>query len=95
MSTWQEIADLFYGEQAEEGMNAFMAPAGQLSALPQAAEIVNPLFDALEQGDYLYAADLLLYETEDKKNPEKKKNAASPSVVVSFFSCTCLRIVSS
>ena len=51
MSTWQEIADLFYGEQAEEGMNAFMAQAGQLSALPQAAEIVNPLFDALEQGD--------------------------------------------
>ena len=49
-----------------------MAQAGQLSALPQAAEIVNPLFDALEQGDYLYAADLLLYETEDKKNPEKK-----------------------
>ena len=39
MSTWQEIADLFYGEQAEEGMNAFMAQAGQLSALPQAAEI--------------------------------------------------------
>lgn len=67
MSTWQEIADLFYGEQAEEGMNAFMAQAGQLSALPQAAEIVNPLFDALEQGDYLYAADLLLYETQDKK----------------------------
>ena len=72
MSTWQERADLFYGEQAEEGMNAFMAQAGQLSALPQAAEIVNPLFDALEQGDYLYAADLLLYETQDKKNPEKK-----------------------
>ena len=77
MSTWQEIADLFYGEQAEEGMNAFMAQAGQLSALPQAAEIVNPLFDALEQGDYLYAADLLLYETEDKKNPEKSKNHLS------------------
>lgn len=72
MSTWQEIADLFYGEQAEEGMNAFMAQAGQLSALPQAAEIVNPLFDALEQGVYVYAADLLLYETQDKKNPEKK-----------------------
>lgn len=72
MSTWQEIADLFYGEQAEEGMNAFMAQAGQLSALPQATEIVNPLFDALEQGEYLYAADLLLYETQDKKNPEKK-----------------------
>ena len=39
MSTWQEIADLFYGEQAEEGMNAFMAQAGQLSALPQAASV--------------------------------------------------------
>ena len=72
MSTWQEIADLFYGEQAEEGMNVFMAQAGQLSALPQAAEIVNPLFDALEQGDYLYAADLLLYETEGAKKNEKK-----------------------
>lgn len=71
MSTWQEIADLFYGEQAEEGMNAFMAQAGQLSALPQAAEIVNPLFDALEQGDYLYVADLLLYETEDAKKNQK------------------------
>lgn len=71
MSTWQEIADLFYEEQAEEGVNAFMAHAGQLSALPQAAEIVNPLFDALEQGDYLYAADLLLYETEVAKKSEK------------------------
>lgn len=71
MSTWQEIADLFYEEQAEEGVNAFMAQAGQLSALPQAAEIVNPLFDALEQGDYLYAADLLLYETEVEKKSEK------------------------
>ena len=56
-------------------MNAFMAQAGQLSALPQAAEIVNPLFDALEQGDYLYAADLLLYETEDKKILKKRSSA--------------------
>ena len=55
----------FVEDQLQKG--GFMAQAGQLSALPQAAEIVNPLFDALEQGDYLYAADLLLYETQDKK----------------------------
>ncbi len=39
-----------------------MANVAVLGQLPAAAPWINRLFDALEQGDYIYAADLLRYE---------------------------------
>lgn len=59
---WEEIADLFYRNQSEEGMQRFLANVAALSQDPAAASWINPLFDALERGDYVYAADLLRYE---------------------------------
>lgn len=61
-SIWEEIADLFYQNKTAEGMEFFMANVAALGQLPAAAPWINPLFDALEQGDYMYAADLLRYE---------------------------------
>lgn len=61
-NVWEEIADLFYGGNPAEGMKCFMEHVSALGQLPAAAPWVNPLFDALDQGDYLYAADLLRYE---------------------------------
>lgn len=61
-SIWEEIADLFYQNRTAEGMECFMANVAVLGQLPAAAPWINRLFDALEQGDYIYAADLLRYE---------------------------------
>lgn len=61
-SIWEEIADLFYQNRTAEGMECFMANVAVLGQLSAAAPWINPLFDALEQGDYIYAADLLRYE---------------------------------
>lgn len=61
-SIWEEIADLFYQNRTAEGMECFMANVAALGQLPAAAIWADPLFDALEQGDYMYAADLLRYE---------------------------------
>lgn len=61
-SIWEEIADLFYRNRMTEGMECFMANVAKLGQLPAAAPWIDPLFDALDQGDYMYAADLLRYE---------------------------------
>lgn len=61
-SIWEEIADLFYRNRIAEGMECFMAHVAALGQLPAAVPWINPLFDALERGDYLYAADVLRYE---------------------------------
>lgn len=61
-SVWEQIADLFYCGQTEEGMELFMANVAVLGQLPSATRWIHPLFDALEQGDMVYAADLLRYE---------------------------------
>ena len=61
-SVWEEIADLFYCSQTAEGMEIFMANVAALGQIPAAAPWINPLFDALERGDTIYAADLLRYE---------------------------------
>lgn len=61
-SIWEETADLFYQSRIAEGMECFMAHVASLGQLPTAAPWINPLFDALERGDYLYAADVLCYE---------------------------------
>lgn len=64
---WEEIASLFYRNQTAEGMECFMKQVAALGQLPAVAPWVNPLFDALEQGDYIYAADILRYEIAEKQ----------------------------
>lgn len=57
-----QIADFFYQEQNEEGMDAFLKIAARIGQNPELSGFVNPLFDALEQGDYILAADILQHE---------------------------------
>lgn len=61
MSIWKEIADFFYCGKTVEGMELFMNNVASLGQ-QAATSVVNPLFDALEHGDFYYAADLLRFE---------------------------------
>ena len=60
----EEIANAFYLGENEKGLELFLQGAGALASIPGIADWINPLFDAVERRDYLYAADLLKYEIE-------------------------------
>lgn len=57
-----QTADCFYQDRNEEGMKAFMTLAGPIGQQREWQEYINPLFDALEQGDYIWAADILQHD---------------------------------
>lgn len=57
-----EISDLFYQDDTEKGMEQFMQTAVLFAQKPALAVYINPLFDALEQQDYILAADILVHE---------------------------------
>ena len=57
-----EISDLFYQDDTEEGMGQFMQTAVLFAQNPALAVYINPLFDALDQQDYILAADILVHE---------------------------------
>ena len=57
-----EISDLFYQDDTKEGMNLFLQTAAFFAQIPALAVFINPLFDALEQEDYILAADILIHE---------------------------------
>ena len=57
-----EISDFFYQGKDEEGMSVFMRTVGELAKFPEIAPWINPLFDALDQRDYMLAADILTHE---------------------------------
>ena len=61
-----ETADCFYQERNEEGMQRFMQLAGFLGQVPVFKDAINPLFDALEQDDYILAADILQHEMAER-----------------------------
>lgn len=61
-----QTADFFYQEQNEEGMQRFMQLAGFLGQVSAFKDFINPLFDALEQDDYILAADILQHEMAEK-----------------------------
>ncbi|MCH5252742.1 MAG: hypothetical protein J1F22_07190 [Lachnospiraceae bacterium] len=61
-----EISDCFYQDRTQEGMALFMEMAGLLAQVPAFAVFINPLFDALEQNDYILAADILYHEMAEK-----------------------------
>ncbi len=61
-----EISDCFYQNRTQEGMALFMETAGLLAQVPAFAAFINPLFDALEQDDFILAADILYHEMTEK-----------------------------
>ena len=58
ISTLKQISDLFFLGEGEQGTALFMQQVGVLGQIPGVAPFVNPLFDALEKGDYFCAADI-------------------------------------
>ena len=54
MTIWKQIAVCFYQNEIADGIDLFMANV--------AAPLINPIFDAIERADYIYAADLLYHE---------------------------------
>lgn len=57
-----EIATCFYQERIQDGMNMFMDVTGMIVQIPEFSELVNPLFDAIEEKDYVLAADIFYHE---------------------------------
>lgn len=62
MTIWKQIAVCFYQNEIADGMDLFMANVAKLGTNKSAAPLINPIFDAIERADYIYAADLLYYE---------------------------------
>lgn len=60
--TLENIADCFYQERNNEGLQMFMQVAGELGRIPELSDNINPLFDALEGDDYILAADIICHE---------------------------------
>lgn len=56
------IATLFYQEKITEAMNEFMDVVGIVVQIPEFSELLNPLFDAVEQKDYVLVADIFYHE---------------------------------
>ena len=57
-----KTADLFYVGEEEQGLAFLMRLSGELGKIPGISPWINPLFDALERKDYIYAADIIRYE---------------------------------
>ncbi|MCH5266607.1 MAG: hypothetical protein J1F02_11955 [Lachnospiraceae bacterium] len=57
-----EISTCFYQERISDGMNMFMDVVGLVTQIPEFAELINPLFDAVEHKDYVLAADIFYHE---------------------------------
>lgn len=64
--SFKRIADCFYQERTEEGLQLFMQVAGELGKVTEFSECINPLFDALEQDNYIMAADIISHEMLEK-----------------------------
>jgi hypothetical protein len=61
-----EAADCLYQEKTQEGVDAVLSLAVALGREEKISSDINPLFDALEQGDYILAADVLQHEMAEK-----------------------------
>lgn len=57
-----EISTCFYQERIKEGMDMFMDVIKMVIEVPEFAELINPLFDAVETKDYVLAADIFYHE---------------------------------
>ena len=61
------LADCFYQERNEEGMEQIMELAPFIGMVPQWKAFIDPLFDALEGEDYILAADIIQHERVEMK----------------------------
>lgn len=57
-----DISALFYQNLFQEGLEMFMNHVAVLTQIPGNEKWIDPLFHALEEEDYLYAADILCHE---------------------------------
>ncbi|MCI8365566.1 MAG: hypothetical protein HFG34_11565 [Eubacterium sp.] len=61
------LADCFYQERNDEGMEQIMEIAPFIGMVPQWKVFIDPLFDALEGEDYILAADIIQHELVEMK----------------------------
>lgn len=57
-----EIATCFYQEKIQEGLGMFEDVVGMVLSVPEFSGLMNPLFDAVENKDYVLAADIFYHE---------------------------------
>lgn len=57
-----EISTLFYQEKIQEAMELFLPTVEMIITIPEFSQFIQPLFDAVENKDYIMAADILYHE---------------------------------
>ena len=57
-----EISTLFYQEKIQEAMELFLLTVEMIIMIPEFSQFIQPLFDAVENKDYIMAADILYHE---------------------------------
>ena len=58
----KEISTLFYQEKIQEAMKLFLPTVEMVVQIPEFSPFIQPLFDAVENKDYIMAADILYHE---------------------------------
>ena len=61
-----EISTYFYQERIQEGMAMFMDVVGMITQIPEFGACINPLFDVVENKDYVLAADIFYHEMAER-----------------------------
>lgn len=63
-----ENANLFYQQHSAEGMQLFTGTVEMIVQIPEFAELIEPLFQAIENKDYILAADIFYHEMAERIN---------------------------
>lgn len=61
-----ENANLFYQQHCAEGMQLFPGTIEMIVQIPEFGELIEPLFQAIENKDYVLAADILYHEMAER-----------------------------
>lgn len=61
-----DIANLFYQERINEGMQLFPSIIEMILPISEFAELIEPLFQAIENKDYILAADIFSHEMAER-----------------------------
>lgn len=61
-----ENAGLFYQERIDEGMQLFPGTIEMIVQIPEFAELIEPLFQAIESKDYVLAADIFRHKMAER-----------------------------
>ncbi len=57
-----QMSEFFYQRRSQEGLALLPETVERLLKIPESAEYIEPLLDAIEQGDYVLAADICYHE---------------------------------